>query len=127
MSPLLGPALGWGRTEVARVLGSAVEVVLRPLETMGAALGVGAGVADGAGVGTTAAEEAASTTALDDATAAAEDAGAGTAEEAGFDAADEAGFGVPLPAAGEPEIVPKVRSWGSTDVPDAINSGPGIG
>jgi hypothetical protein len=115
-----------------------METVGRALETIGAAVGVamleellGDGVTTADAEGATKDEaafedmgaagvEAASTTALEEGLTAA-------LEDAGFAAADEAGFAAPLPAAGEPEILPKVRSCGSTEVPDEMSAGPGMG
>jgi hypothetical protein len=40
---------------------------------------------------------------------------------------DEAGLGTLPPVAGDPEILPKVRSCGVASVPEAMSSGPGMG
>jgi hypothetical protein len=132
MAPVLVPSDGLGRTEVARVLGRETETVLK-MEVMTG--GVKAGAAEdltGASVtialvllvtiGVEATDEvAAPAITLDDATTA-------KVELAGVAAlVEEAGFKAPPPVAGDPEILPKVRSCGATSVPDAISSGPGIG
>jgi hypothetical protein len=130
---------------VARVLlGWMMVTVGKALETIGAAVGVAmledllvtltgasdAAAEDDATLDDTAAAgvETASTTALEEGlTAALEEGLTAATDEAGLAAADEAGFAAPLPAAGEPEILPKVRSCGSTEVPDAMSAGPGMG
>jgi hypothetical protein len=126
MLPALPPWVGLGRTEVASVLGTGATVVLKlevttggvkagALEMIGEAIGVGSAVLLLAGV------VIAPATALEEAGAAA------AVELAGAAALDEEGLEAPPPVAGEPEILPKVRSWGVASVPEAMSSGPGIG
>jgi hypothetical protein len=107
------------------VLGTETRVVLKLSETTGGvraealdwtgvAIGVGAAVLLPAGV------VMAPATALEEGATA-------TVELAGAAALEEEGFEAPPPVAGEPEILPKVRSWGVASVPEAMSSGPGIG
>jgi hypothetical protein len=126
MLPVLPPSVGLGRIEVASVLGRGARVVLKlevtaggvkaePVGLTGVAIGVGSAVLLAAGVviaPAAALEEAGATT---------------TVELAGAAALEEEGLEAPPPVAGEPEILPKVRSWGVASVPEAISSGPGMG
>jgi hypothetical protein len=110
MSPLLVPSVGLGRTEVARVLGTGATTVVLKLSEMTGGVKVGAldgstGAAVGSVVLLPAGVVMAPATAVEEAgvAAAVELAGAAALEE-------EAGLEAPPPVAGEPEILPKVRS-----------------
>jgi hypothetical protein len=70
---------------------------------------------------TTATGELAGATALE------EEGATATVELAGAAALEEEVLEAPPPVEGEPEILPKVRSWGVASVPEAISSGPGMG
>jgi hypothetical protein len=111
MLPALAPSVGLGRTEVARVLGTGARVVLKLSETTG---GVKAGALDdstGATMGVGSVVLLPAEVVLAPATAVGEAGAAAAVELAGVAALEEeAGLEAPPPVAGEPEILPKVRS-----------------